>query len=89
MASRLRRAPERPSGINPVWIELEHLVVEFLRARRRLNEAVEVADVLSGLFDDPRTVVALGSLVCSDNCARVEGLDLVECGKPLLSLLPG
>src|SRR6185295_18556663 len=84
---RAHRAPQRPSGIDAAWIKLQHLVVELLRGPRRFREPIEVANVLSRLFDNPRTVVVLGSLVCSDNRARVKRLDFVERRDPLLSLL--
>ena len=61
--NRARRAPESPPGIDPCRIELQHLLVEFLRGLRRFREPVEIADVLPRLFDNPGAVVVLWSLV--------------------------
>src|SRR5207253_6701394 len=71
---RARRTPER-ARIGPIRIELQHPVVELSRGRRQLGQAVEVADVLPGLFDDSRVVVVLGLLVSGDHRARLERLD--------------
>ena len=41
---------QSPSRIDSVRIELQHLAVEVLSARRRFREVVEIADVLPSLF---------------------------------------
>src|SRR2546425_9584927 len=76
------RSPER-ARIGPIRVELQHLVVELSRGRARLGYAVEVADVLPGLFDDSGAVVLLGFLMSRDNRAWVERLDGVERSDPL------
>src|SRR5579863_5713190 len=82
-----RRTPKRPPWIDPVRIDLKHLVVKLLSGSARLRQPVEIADVLPRFFDDPGTVLAVGSLMGSDNGAGVERLNLVERGNPLLPLL--
>jgi hypothetical protein len=57
-----RRKPERP-WIDTIRIQLQHLVVELSHGRRRLGQAVEIADVLPGLFNDPGTIVVSRPLV--------------------------
>src|SRR6185503_734990 len=81
------RTPERPRGIDPVRVDLQHPVVQLLAGFRRFRKPVEIANVLAGLFDDPGIVVVLGSLVRCDHCARLERLDLVERRDPLASCL--
>jgi hypothetical protein len=58
-----RRTPECPPRIDPIWIELQHLVVELLRGCRHFSYPVEIAYVLPGLPDDPRIVVVTRSLM--------------------------
>ncbi len=67
-----RRKPERSSRIDPIRIELLHLVVESSRGCRCRGYAVEIADVLAGLFNDLGVVVIPISLVSSDHGAWVE-----------------
>ena len=57
------RTPERPPRVDSIGIELQHLLVELLSGRRRRRKAIEIADVLPSLFDDPRIVVVFRSLV--------------------------
>src|SRR3989442_5249331 len=76
------RPPER-ARIGTIRVELQHLVVELSRGRARLGYAVEVADVLPGLFDDSGAVVLLGFLMSGDNRAWLERLNCVERGNPL------
>jgi hypothetical protein len=72
-----RRTPECPPRIDPIWIELQHLVVELLRGCRHFGYLVEIADILPGLLDDPGIVVVTRSLMCGDNGAWVERLNFV------------
>jgi hypothetical protein len=44
-------------------MQLQHLVVKLLGGFRRFRQSVEIADVLSGLFDDPGIVLVFRSLV--------------------------
>jgi hypothetical protein len=81
------RTPERPPGIDPVRIELQHLIVQLLRGCCRSRKAVEIPDVPPGLFDDPGIVVVFGSLVGRNNCAWVERFNLIERRDPLPSCL--
>src|SRR2546425_10068976 len=74
---RARRTPER-AGIDAIRIELQHLVVELPRGRRRPGYAVEIANVLSGLFNDLGPIVAPRPLMSGDHGAWVERLDCVE-----------
>src|ERR1700722_5190161 len=67
-----RRSPERPARIDSVRIERQHLVVERLSRCRLLHQPVEIADVLSGLFDDPGSVCSFGPLVRRDDGAGLE-----------------
>src|ERR1700730_17123489 len=57
------RPPQRPAGIDPVWIELQHLVVELLSSLRCFRQAVEIANVLPSLFDDPGIVAVFRPLM--------------------------
>jgi hypothetical protein len=54
LSSRLERACRRPqsTGIDALRVEFQHPVVQLSRGRRRLGYAVEIADVLPGLFND-------------------------------------
>src|SRR3989441_13020461 len=79
---RARRTPER-AGIDAIRIELQHLVVELSRGRRRPGYAVEITDVLPGLFNDLGAVVVPRSLMPGDHGAWVERLDRVERRDPL------
>src|SRR5712691_1791324 len=54
---RARRKPEREPRIDPLRIALQHRVVELARGRRRLGDAVDIADGLPGLFNDRGAVV--------------------------------
>src|SRR4029077_11217708 len=65
-----RRGPER-ARIDAVRIEPQHLIVQLSRSGCRLGQAVEIADVLTGLFDDPGAVVVFGPLVSRDHRSRV------------------
>jgi hypothetical protein len=56
---------QSPSRIDSVRIELQHLAVEVLSARRRFREAVEIADVLPSLFKGAGIVAAFRSLIRS------------------------
>src|SRR2546425_3087895 len=85
---RARPIPEREPRIDPIRIALQHLVVERSRGRRRLGYAVEIADVLPGLFNDLGAVVAPRSLMSGDHSAWVERLDRVERRDPLTAGLP-
>src|SRR6266852_4065853 len=69
------RTPECPPRIDPIWIELQHLVVELLRGCRHFGYPVEIAYVLPGLLDDPVLVFVTRSLMFGDNCAWVERLN--------------
>src|SRR5256885_14941797 len=80
---RARRIPEREPRIDPIRIALQHLVVERSRGRRRLGYAVEIADVLPGLFNDLGAVVVPRSLMSGDHRAWGERLDGVERSDPL------
>src|SRR3989442_9925224 len=77
---RARRSPER-ARIDPIRMELQHLVVEISRGRR-LGNAVEIADVLPGLFNDLGAVVVPRSLMSGDHSAWLKCLDRVEGGNP-------
>src|ERR1039458_868281 len=68
-------------------MQLQHLIVEFVRGRRRLRCAVEVSDVLPGFLDDPGAVFVTGPLMPGDYSARFERLDFVERGNPFTPLL--
>src|ERR1700730_9110019 len=83
-----RRKPER-ARIDPIRIKLHHLAVELLRDRRRPGYAVEITNVLSGLFNDLGAVVVPRSLVSGDDGAWVERLDFVERSDPLMAGLRG
>ena len=69
---RAHRKPERSSRIDPIRVELQHLVVESSRGRRCPGYAVEIADVLPGLFNDLGAVVVPRSLVSGDHSAWAE-----------------
>src|ERR1700681_2036609 len=77
-----RRKPEG-ARIDPIRIKLQYLVVELSRGRRRPGYAVEITNVLSGLFNDLGAVVVPGSLISGDHGARLKCLDRVEGGNPL------
>src|SRR5258708_1939015 len=63
------------------------MVVQLSARFRRLSDAVEVADVLTRLFDDPRVVGAFSTLVAGDHYIGVERFDGIKRTDPLLSLL--
>src|SRR5258708_28388535 len=86
--NRARRKPDCSHRIDPIRIELQHLVVESSLRRRCPGYAVKIADVLPGLFNDPGAVVVPGSLVSGDDGAWVESLPFVERSDPLTTLLP-
>src|SRR5580700_9811324 len=71
--------------IGPIRIELQHLVVKLSRRRRHLGDAFEIADVLTGLFNDSGAVVLLEFLMSGDHRAWFQFLDCVECRDPLLA----
>jgi hypothetical protein len=73
----MRRKPEG-QWIDPLRIEFQHLVVELARGRRRPGQAVEIADLLPGLFNDLGAVVFPGPLMSGDHSAGVERLDGIE-----------
>jgi len=54
----VRGSPER-AGVKAVGVKREDLAVELLCSVRGLGDAVEVAEVLAGLCDDLRVVVAI------------------------------
>src|SRR6266404_8612584 len=65
----VRRTPQR-AWIGSIRIEIQHLVVKLSRRRRHLGGALKIADVLTGLFNDSRTVVLVSVHVPSDHGAR-------------------
>src|SRR2546422_3327419 len=83
---RARRSPER-ARIDAIRIELQHLVVELSRGRRRPGYAVEITDVLPGLFNDLGAVVVPRSLMPGDHGARIERLDFIERRDPFAAPL--
>src|SRR2546426_10543440 len=78
---RARRSPER-ARIDPIRMELQHLVVEISRGRR-LGNAIEIADVLPGLLNDLGAVIVPRSLMSGHHSAWFERLNWVESGNPL------
>jgi len=74
---RLRRTPQRPR-ISPIRVELQHPVVELSRSGRQSSEALEIANILPRLFNDPGIVVLLRFLMSGDHRAWLERLDGVE-----------
>jgi hypothetical protein len=68
--------PER-ARIDPVRIDLKHLIEEFSRGRRSPGYTVEIADVSTGILDDPRTIVVFSPLVSGDHRARLQRLDCI------------
>src|SRR5882672_2943515 len=79
---RARRIPEREPRIDPLRIALQHRVVERSRGRRRLGDAIDIADVLPGLCNDRGAVVVPRALMSGDHRAWVERFDGVEGGNP-------
>src|SRR6266478_8203466 len=77
------RKPQREPRIDPLRIALQHRVVELARGCRRLGDAVEIADVLPGLFNDRGAVVVPRALMSGDHRAWGERLDGVERSDPL------
>src|SRR5258708_39427755 len=63
------------------------MVVQLSARFRRLSDAVDVADVLKRLFDDPRVVGAFSTLVAGDHYVGVARFDGIKRTDPLLSLL--
>ncbi len=82
----MRRTPQR-AWIGSIRIELQHLVVKLSRRRRHLGDAFEIADVLTGLFNDSRTIVPVSFLVPRDHGARFQPLNSVERSDPLAASL--
>src|SRR6266853_4734150 len=80
---RARRKPEREPRIDPLRIALQHRVVERSRGRRRLGDAIDIADVLPGLCNDRGAVVVPRALMSGDHRAWVERLNGVERSDPL------
>src|ERR1700687_2005083 len=66
------RKPERSSRMDPIRIKLRQLVVKSSRGCRCRGYAVEIADVLLGLFNDLGAVVIPISFASSDHSAWVE-----------------
>ena len=64
-------------------MEFQHLIVELWRGLRRPGQAVKIADVLPGLFNDLGAVVVPRSLMSGDHSAWVDRLDVVERRYPL------
>ena len=52
-------------------IEFRHFAVELSRGRRRPGQAVEIADVLPGLFTNLGAIVLPGPLMSGDHSARL------------------
>src|SRR5229473_3427114 len=86
-SSVLERARRRPQSarVHAIEVKREHPCVEVERGFRRLRDAIEVADVLPRLFEDPRVVVALPPFVSGDHRARTKTLNRVEGRDPLAS----
>jgi hypothetical protein len=82
----VRRTPQRP-WIGSIRIELQHLVVKLSRRRGHLGGALKIADVLTGLFNDSRTIVPVSFLVPRDHGARFQRLNSVERSDPLAASL--
>src|SRR5258708_2209306 len=51
------------SAVDAIRIEGAHRLVQFSRRGRLFHDAIEVADVFAGFFDDPRVVVVAHALV--------------------------
>jgi hypothetical protein len=64
------------------WVSPESRVQLFRRVRD-IDEMVEITDVLTSFFDDPRVVGAARPLVARDHRARSEPFERVECCDPL------
>ena len=66
-------------------MDREHLVVQFPGGLRPCCNPVEVPNVLSGFFNNARSILASRPLVPRDDGARLQRFDHVERGDPLLS----
>src|SRR5580704_9320974 len=82
----VRRTPQR-AWIGSIRIDLQHLVVKLSCRRRHRGDAFEIADVLTSLFNDSRTVVFVSFLVPRDHGARFQHLNSVERSDPLSASL--
>ena len=71
------------AALSHLKLSLEFPPVELSRGRRRSGYAVEIADVLPGLFNDLGAVVVARSLMSGDHRAWVERLDCIERRDPL------
>ena len=65
-------------GIGPILIEVQHLVVELSRGRRRPGYVVEIADIPPDLFNVLGLSSVPRSLMSGDYSAWVERLDRVQ-----------
>ena len=68
-------------------VNRQHLPVEFLRRGGFLREPAEVPDVLARFIDDARVVVVAVAFVSGYDGTRIECLDDVEGGEPVLAAL--
>jgi hypothetical protein len=66
---------------------LHHLVVKLMRCCGRLDEPVEIADVLPSLLEDAKMVFVPWPLVPRDHSPRLQRLNFIERGNPFTPLL--
>src|ERR1700730_6047299 len=83
---RERRCPQR-IDVHAQRVPFQHLVVEVARRPRRVGELIEVANVLTRVLEDSRTVFIPGPLVSCNYRARLQRFDFVERSDPFASLL--
>ena len=69
-------------------MEFQHCVVELPRGRRRLVQAIEIADILPRLADDAGIIGVFRYFVPGDHGQRFQALELVERGNPFKPALP-
>src|SRR5258708_39469524 len=88
-SSALDRARRTPKGtwIDAVWVEGEHLVIEFTGGCRFMVQTVEIPNVLLCRCNMLRTIGIFGILMARNNCTGVQGLNSLKGRDPIEATL--
>jgi hypothetical protein len=75
------------TSIDPIRVELEHLVVWFPRGRHLHGKALEIAYTFPRFSNNPRAIIVPDALMSGEDCAWLKRLHFIEGSNPLLALL--
>src|SRR5258707_10735393 len=84
-SSALDRARRTPKGtwIDEIWVEGEHLVIEFTRGCRFMVQTYEIPNVLLCRCKMLRTIGIFVILMDRNNCTWVQGLNALKGRDPI------